>query len=491
MSSVETMNKTGWNLENSYARLPHIFYKRTQPTAVKSPRLVILNEKLAAYLGLNQMALKADQGVAVLAGNALPQGALSLAQAYAGHQFGYFTMLGDGRALLIGEQITGSEERFDIQLKGSGRTPFSRQGDGRASLGPMLREYIIREAMHALGIPTTRSLAVVLTGESVYRETLQPGAVLARVASSHMRVGTFEYAAHWGSDEDLRSLADYTLQRHFPKYSTHDNRYLYLLEQVVKKQASLIAQWQLVGFVHGVMNTDNMAISGETIDYGPCAFMDAYDPATVFSSIDTGGRYAYGNQPAAAGWNLARFAESLLPLLHDNREEAILLAQQAVSDFERQYHHNWLSGMRSKLGLFGEEARDEALINDLLNIMHMNKMDYTNTFRSLTYDQRENLPLCDAAEFGEWHKRWQARLSRQHESIEQCLQMMRSSNPAIIPRNHRVEAALEAAANHGDYSVTERLLDVLLCPFSNSLNHQVYTTPPDLSAPPYRTFCGT
>ena len=304
---------------------------------------------------MNVQALQSNDGVAVLAGNQIPEGALPLAQAYAGHQFGHFTMLGDGRALLLGEQITPQGERVDIQLKGSGRTPYSRGGDGRAALGPMLREYIISEAMHALGIPTTRSLAVVTTGESVIRETELPGAILTRVAASHLRVGTFQYVSKWGTVEELRALADYTLKRHFPDVDADENRYLFLLQEVIKRQAALIAKWQLVGFIHGVMNTDNMAISGETIDYGPCAFMDAYDPATVFSSIDSQGRYAYGNQPHIAGWNLARFAETLLPLLHDNQEQAVKLAQDAISDFTELYHSNWLAGMRAKLGIFNEE----------------------------------------------------------------------------------------------------------------------------------------
>ncbi|MCL9797606.1 YdiU family protein, partial [Frankia sp. AgKG'84/4] len=334
----------GWNFDNSYARLPKSFFTSLNPTPVRSPKLIILNDSLAASLGLNAEALQSETGVAVLAGNQIPEGASPLAQAYAGHQFGHFNMLGDGRALLLGEQMTPLDERFDIQLKGPGRTPYSRGGDGRATLGPMLREYIISEAMHALGIPTTRSLAVVTTGEPVIRETALPGAILTRVAVSHLRVGTFQYAAKWGTVEELRILADYALKRHFPDIDTDENRYLPLLQEVIKRQAGLIAKWQLVGFIHGVMNTDNMTISGETIDYGPCAFMDEYDPATVFSSIDTGGRYAYGNQPNIGGWNLARFAEALLPLLHADQEQAVKLAQDAISEFPELYHHNWLAG---------------------------------------------------------------------------------------------------------------------------------------------------
>ena len=308
-------------------------FPSTNPTPVRSPKLIILNHQLAASLGLNAEALQSEDGVAMFAGNRIPEGASPLAQAYAGHQFGHFNMLGDGRAVLLGEQITPEGKRVDIQLKGPGRTPYSRGGDGRAALGPMLREYIISEAMHALGIPTTRSLAVVTTGEAVIREDELPGAILTRVAASHLRVGTFQYVAKWGTVEELRILADYTLKRHFPDVEADENPYLSLLQEVIKRQAELIAKWQLVGFIHGVMNTDNMAISGETIDYGPCAFMDVYDPATVFSSIDRQGRYAYGNQPSIAGWNLARFAETLLPLLDDNQEQAVELAQEQITQF--------------------------------------------------------------------------------------------------------------------------------------------------------------
>ena len=349
----------GWNFDNSYGRLPESLFTRVKPPSVSSPRVVALDERLASALGLNASALLGEEGAAELSGNAIPQGADPLAQAYAGHQFGHFNMLGDGRALLLGEQITPSGERVDIQLKGSGRTPYSRGGDGRAALGPMLREYIISNAMHGLGIPTTRSLAVVDTGQSITRERLQPGAIMTRVAASHIRVGTFQYAANWGTLEELRELADYTLLRHHPEAAQAENRYLALLEAVIKRQAELIARWQLVGFIHGVMNTDNMALSGETIDYGPCAFLDAYDPATVFSSIDSQGRYAYGNQPHMAAWNLARLAEALMPLLHEDEKNALGLAETAIAGFAGEFHRHWLTGMRAKLGLFGEEPEDE------------------------------------------------------------------------------------------------------------------------------------
>jgi uncharacterized protein YdiU (UPF0061 family) len=481
----------GWNFDNSYARLPKSFYSSQTPNITRSPKLIILNEPLAAALGLNVEMLQSEEGVAVLAGNRIPEGGSPLAQAYAGHQFGHFTMLGDGRALMLGEQITPLGERFDIQLKGSGRTRYSRGGDGRAALGPMLREYIISEAMHALGIPTTRSLAVVTTGEAVIRETELTGAILTRVAASHIRVGTFQYAAKWSTVEDLRALANYTIKRHFPDVEADENRYLSLLQEVIKRQAALIAKWQLVGFIHGVMNTDNMTISGETIDYGPCAFMDAYDPATVFSSIDIQGRYAYGNQPYIAGWNLARFAETLLPLLHDNEEEAVKLAQDAISDFMELYHIHWLAGMRAKLGIFNEETQDESLIEDLLNMMQKYRADYTNTFRALTFDKVEDTDLFGTAEFAQWNELWQARLDRQEESKAASHQLMRKSNPAVIPRNHRVEAALEAAVKQGDYSVMEQLLDVLSSPYSYTPEQEEYCTVPAPSTRPYRTFCGT
>ncbi|MFJ7933350.1 YdiU family protein [Sporosarcina sp. NPDC096371] len=484
-------NETGWNLANSYAQLPESFFTTMTPNPVQSPKLIILNESLATSLGLDIQTLQSEEGIAVLAGNRIPEGAKPLAQAYAGHQFGHFAMLGDGRAMLIGEQITPLGERFDIQLKGSGRTPYSRGGDGRAALGPMLREYIMSEAMHALGIPTSRSLAVVTTGESIVRETYLPGAILTRVASSHLRFGTFQYVAKWGTDDGLRLLADYALQRHFPDVVADENRYLALLQAVIKRQAALVAKWQLVGFIHGVMNTDNMTISGETIDYGPCAFMDTYDLATVFSSIDVQGRYAYGNQPSIVGWNLARFAESLISLLHEEYSEGAELAQDALSEFPEQFHVNWLKGMREKLGIINEEPRDKILIEDLLRMMEKYQADYTNTFRAFTFDTLEGQDLFGAPEFVQWHELWQERLDRQPITKEASRQIMRDSNPAVIPRNHRVEAALEAAVEHGDYSVMEQLQAVLLNPYAHSLEQVEYCTPPAPTASPYQTYCGT
>jgi serine/tyrosine/threonine adenylyltransferase len=480
----------GWNFDNSYARLPKTFFTSQNPTPVHSPKIVIFNQSLATSLGLDVQNLQSEEGAAVFAGNKIPEGATSLAQAYAGHQFGHFTMLGDGRAVLLGEQITPQGQRFDIQLKGSGRTTYSRGGDGRAAIGPMLREYIISEAMHGLGIPTTRSLAVVTTGEEITRESYLPGGILTRVAASHLRVGTFQYAARWGSEEDLRELADYAIKRHYPEIEEDENRYLSFLQEVIKRQAMLIAKWQLVGFIHGVMNTDNMTISGETIDYGPCAFMDTYDPATVFSSIDREGRYAYGNQPNIGVWNLARLAEALLPLLHEDQEEAVTLAQDKLSDFAQLFESNWLEGMRAKLGLFNEEEQDKQLIKDLLEMMQKHRADYTNTFRALTLDKPEETVLQGTTEFTQWLEQWQARLGRQQESKDSSTQLMRNSNPAVIPRNHRVEEALEAA-NNGDYRVMERLLIVLSNPYAYSPEQLEYTTLPAPAARPYRTFCGT
>lgn len=491
MSDNKTTVETGWNFDNSYASLPKSFYSSLNPTPVRSPKLIIHNSSLAKSLGLNEESLSSNDGVSVFSGNQIPEGASPLAQAYAGHQFGHFTMLGDGRALLLGEQITPQGERVDIQLKGSGRTPYSRGGDGRAALGPMLREYIISEAMHALGIPTTRSLAVVATGEPVYRETVLPGAILTRVAASHIRVGTFQYVAAWGSEEDLRVLADYVIQRHFPTIKDQSNRYLSLLQEVIKRQAMLIAKWQLFGFIHGVMNTDNMAVSGETIDYGPCAFMDTYDPATVFSSIDTQGRYAYGNQPPIAGWNLARFAETLLPLLDDKEEKAVEIAQDAISKFPELFHRNWLSGMRAKLGVFNEEEQDESLIESLLSLMKKYRADYTNTFRVLTVEKPEDTVLFDTEEFNQWYDLWQARLNRQEHPKSSSLELMKNNNPAVIPRNHRVEKALDAAVNKEDYSVMKHLLHVLSSPFEFSPEQDEYTTLPAPSNRPYVTYCGT
>ncbi|MFT8348832.1 protein adenylyltransferase SelO [Clostridium saccharoperbutylacetonicum] len=488
MDMTKTKINIGWNFDNSYARLPDVFFTKQSPDNVPLPKLIIFNHSLALSLGLNG---KAAENIEVFAGNTIPKGAQPIAQAYGGHQYGYFNMLGDGRAVLLGEQISPLGERFDIQLKGSGRTRYSRRGDGKAALGPMLREYIISEAMHGLRIPTTRSLAVVDTGESVFRENILKGAVLTRVAASHIRVGTFQYASEWCKVEELKALADYTLNRHFSNGVNDENRYLFLLEEVIKRQALLIAKWQIVGFVHGVLNTDNVAISGETIDYGPCAFMDNYDPATVFSSIDSEGRYAYGNQPYISAWNLARFAETLLPLLSDNKEKAIQLAEDALSNFTELYQNNYQLGMRQKLGIFNEEPEDNKLIKELLSIMYKYDADYTNTFRELTLHEFSNTEMFKRDDFEKWYKEWQGRLNRQKESKDSVQKLMKNSNPAVIPRNHRVEEALEAAEKQEDYSAMEKLLSVISKPYDYSIDQIEYTTLPKKSTCNYRTFCGT
>ena len=480
----------GWNLEHTYAQLPALFHYAIAPTPVRAPRLVILNRSLAHSLGLAQEELMGQEGADIFAGNRLPPGSAPLAQAYAGHQYGHFTVLGDGRAILLGEQITPRGERFDLQLKGSGPTPFSRRGDGRAALGPMLREYIISEAMHALGIPTTRSLAVAATGETVWRQPPQPGAVLTRVAASHIRVGTFEWAAARQDEPALRALVEYTLRRHYPDHVSAPNPARALLEAVIERQAALIAQWLLVGFVHGVMNTDNMALSGETIDYGPCAFLDVYDPATVFSSIDAHGRYAYGNQPTIALWNLTRLAETLLPLLHADEKIAVGMAEETLQLFTLRFQHHWLAGMRRKLGLFTEESADADLFKGLLDWMQSSARDYTLTFAELSHDTSVAAETPPDETFVRWRETWQARLGRQPQSAEESQQLRQANNPAVIPRNHLVEAAL-AAATQGDLAPMERLLEVLAQPFNYSRPADEFNQPAPSGNPGYQTFCGT
>ena len=438
-------------------------------------------------------ALEGPEGAAIFAGNAVPEGGRPIAQAYAGHQFGHFTALGDGRAILLGEQITPSGDRVDIQLKGAGQTRFSRRGDGRAALGPMLREYIISEAMHALGIPTTRSLAVVKTGEPVYRETVLDGAVLTRVAASHIRVGTMQWAAAHDDRTAMRALADYTRARHYRELADSPEPHMLdmaLFDAILERQARLIARWQLVGFIHGVMNTDNMALSGETIDYGPCAFMDTYDPATVFSSIDHGGRYAYGNQPAIAQWNLARLAEAMLPLFDRDVDRAKERATTALDRFPGLFEQHWLDGMRAKLGLFTQEESDKALVLDLLAWMQRRSADFTNTFRSLASGRLVEDSTNADPEVEAWHCRLAARRGRQPQSPAEAESLMRRHNPAFIPRNHNVEEALEAATSADDYSVMERLLDVLATPYDHGRDLPIFSTPSS-DEWPYRTFCGT
>ncbi len=480
--------------DNSYARLPERFYARLDPTPVSAPRLLKLNEALIRELGLEPEMLAAPQGVEVLAGNRIAVGSQPIALAYAGHQFGNFVpQLGDGRAVLLGEVVDRAGVRRDIQLKGSGPTPFSRRGDGRAALGPVLREYIVSEAMAELGIPTTRSLAAVATGEPVIRETVLPGAVLTRVANSHIRVGTFQFFAARGDGEALRLLADHVIARHYPDARHEANPYRALFESVIARQAELVARWMLVGFIHGVMNTDNCSIAGETIDYGPCAFMDVYKPDTVFSSIDHGGRYAYANQPRICHWNLARFGETLLPLLDDDTDKALAIANETLAGFQGRYGAALMAGMRRKLGLFSEDDGDGALAQELLDAMAEAQADFTMTFRALDPqgDDKARSLFADPARYEAWASRWRERLAREPQDADTRRAAMRSVNPVYIPRNHRVEAVLAAAIERDDYRPFEEFLGVLARPFEERPEFADYAGPAPIDQGVYRTFCGT
>ena len=484
---------------NSYARLPEHFFARLAPTPSSKPHLIKFNELLASELGVNAQGLEPDELAAVFAGNVTPPGAEPIAMAYAGHQFGSFVpQLGDGRAILLGEVLDRNGDRRDVQLKGAGRTPFSRRGDGRAALGPVLREYLVSEAMHALGIPTTRALAAVSTGEPVYRDRLLPGAVLTRVASSHIRIGTFQYFAARGDLEAVECLSDYVIDRHFPDARDAGRPHLALLHAVVERQARLIARWMHVGFIHGVMNTDNTALSGETIDFGPCAFMDAYDPATVFSAIDEFGRYAYANQPTIAQWNLVRFAETLLPLIDPNPERAIELASEAISTFASRYQEGWLTGMQEKLGISSHEDGDLDLVGGLLEAMHENAADFTLTFRRLcaaaadeTADAEARALFANPGAYDRWAARWRSRLVADGRESNARATAMRAVNPAFIPRNHRVEHALNAAIDDGDFSSFANLLTVLSRPYEDQPAFAEFANPPQTGERVFRTFCGT
>jgi serine/tyrosine/threonine adenylyltransferase len=484
-----------FRFDNTYARLPARCHVRLAPVPVASPRLLAFNHVLAAELGIDPGAARDEHMLAaVFGGNALPDGAEPLAQAYAGHQFGSFVpQLGDGRAHLLGEVIDAQGRRRDIQLKGSGITPFSRGGDGRAALGPVLREYLVSEAMHALGIPGTRALAAVATGQPVYREQPLPGAVFTRVAASHVRVGTFEYFAARGDLEALRLLLGFVIARHYPDAAEAESPAVALLEAVAEAQASLVARWLGVGFIHGVMNTDNTAISGETIDFGPCAFMDAYDPATVFSSIDRRGRYAYVNQPRIAQWNLARLAETLLPLVDADRARAVEALEPVVHGFTARFEGHRLAVMRAKLGLGASaEPEDGALVQALLDAMEAGGLDFTLSFRGLAglADPGSDPPSGGAA-LSDWLPRWRARLSRDPQSPAERAEAMRAVNPAVIPRNHRVEEALAAAVDNDDLGPFERLFAALQRPFDEAADDSPYAAPPAAPDPAYRTFCGT
>ena len=479
----------GWCFDNTYYKLPNSFKENIKPIPVKKPELIILNKNLTKELNLDFSNLNNKEISEIFAGNSLPKGSNSIAQAYAGHQFGHFTMLGDGRAVLIGEHLSKKKDRYDIQFKGSGKTAFSRNGDGRAALGPMLREYIVSEAMHNLSIPTTRSLAVVKTGEEVIRETPLHGAILTRVALSHIRVGTFQYIAARQKKNELETLLNYVIKRHYPNIENSKNKAIDLLKTVLDKQIDLVVNWMRVGFIHGVMNTDNMSISGETIDYGPCAFMDTYDPKTVFSSIDQMGRYAYCNQPIITKWNLSRFAECLIPLIDQDQNKAIQLATEIINTFEKKYEEKWLNMMRDKLGLFGTDEKDKFLILDLLTWMHQKKIDYTNTFCHLMNFKIQKIKNYEDNIFQNWKKRWQKRLSTNNNTPEKYIKLMRSVNPLVIPRNHKVEEALHEA-NQDNFIPINQLLEILNNPYTEQKNIIEYQIP-SISNEKYQTFCGT
>ena len=485
--------------DNTYARLPDRFYARVEPEAVTAPKLIRLNRDLALHLGLDPDRLSSPEGVEFLSGNCVPDAAEPIAMAYAGHQFGNFVpQLGDGRAILLGEVVDRDGVRRDIQLKGSGPTPFSRRGDGRAALGPVLREYLLSEAMAALGLPTTRALAAVLTGETVVRETPLPGAVLTRVASSHVRIGTFQFFAARQDVEGLRLLADYVIDRHYPQAAGSNQPYRALLDHVIAAQADLIARWLHIGFIHGVMNTDNMSVAGETIDYGPCAFMDAYDPATVFSSIDRQGRYAYGNQPRIGLWNLTRLAEALLPLLSEDQEKGVAEATQALEAFSDKFEAAYHAGLRRKLGLMTEREEDLTLAGDLLKAMAENQADFTLTFRRLSDaaagpegDEAVRNLFINPLAYDAWVARWRERLSLEPQDGASRQASMRAVNPSFIPRNHRVEAVIEAAVERNEFAPFEELLTVLSKPYEDQPTFSHYSEPPEPHQRVYRTFCGT
>ena len=485
-----------FNFDNSFARSLEGFFKSCQAEPAVAPKLLQFNHALAEELGLDPIALDSEAGLAIFSGNSAPEGSEPLAQAYAGHQFGGFSpQLGDGRALLLGEVIDTQQCRRDIQLKGSGRTPFSRGGDGLAAIGPVLREYLIGEGMHALGVPTTRALAAVATGKHVYREIALPGAILTRIAASHIRVGTFQYAGARGDILKVRELADYSIQRHYPETADAENPYLAFFAAVSDAQAALVARWMNIGFIHGVMNTDNMTISGETIDYGPCAFMDRYAASTVFSSIDQNGRYAYANQPEILTWNLARLAETLIPHVDTKKERAIELLTEMIECIQPLYESYWLAGMRAKIGLTTEDILDQELITDLLKLMEAGHADFTLTFRRLSQalrgdsDAVRNL-FKEPDAFDPWAERWQKRLKQEEVVAETAAEAMDRVNPIYIPRNHKVEEALAAAVNQ-DMTPFSKLLEVVSHPFEEIAGNEAYAEPAPASNRPYHTFCGT
>ncbi len=483
------VRKHSWQLEQTYASLPAGFFTRLSPVPVAKPETVCYNEILANDLGLGFLKNEKDAIAAYFSGNDIPDGAEPLAQAYAGHQFGHFTMLGDGRAILLGEQIDPSGNRFDIQLKGSGQTPYSRRGDGRATLYSMLREYLISESMYHLGIPTTRSLAVVSTGEKVFREEIHNGALLTRVAASHIRVGTFEYARNFCSTEDLHALTSYTIQRHYPEITDSDNPPLELLKAVMHKQIDLVVTWMRVGFIHGVMNTDNMSIAGETIDYGPCAFMNAYDPKTVYSSIDRYGRYAFGNQSSIAQWNLTAFANALLPIISDKQERAIQLAREVIDGFEHTFTEKYYAMMFAKLGILHPSDKDKDLVDELLSLMEANRADYTQVFIAIQQDKVAGISFFEQEEFKHWKQKW-GNAQLRDAAKKSAFELMNKHNPKLIPRNHWVEDALKAAVI-GNLTPFSQLLSTLSKPYDSHPDELQFQQIPEGFDAHYQTFCGT
>lgn len=492
-------NKTtpisGWNFDNSYLKLPDVLYSLQKPIPVTQPELHLFNQKLANELGLIIHDDNRNAIASIFTGNNIPENTKPFSQAYAGHQFGHFTMLGDGRAVILGEHVTADDKRYDIQFKGSGRTPYSRGGDGRATLYSMLREYLISEAMHHLGIPTSRSLAVAGTGEPVYRQEIHRGAVLTRIMSSHIRTGTFEYVRQFHGNDVLKALVDYTINRHYPELNKADNPILELLKSVCDRLATLVTEWMRVGFIHGVMNTDNTSVCGETFDYGPCAFMNVYDPHTVFSSIDTGGRYAFTNQPGIMQWNLAVFAGTLLPLIDKEEQKATKFAQKIIDDFRVDFTEKWNKVTCKKIGISepnGEE--DTKLANELFMLMQKNKSDYTNTFRLLANPEkleRYESELSNDPAFKSWYKKWEKRIAENPKGFDGAVSLMKKYNPVFIPRNHNVEKALKSASEDLDFSAFNRMHEILSKPYFENPEHEQFTIPPKSGDKGYKTFCGT
>ena len=487
-------HEIGWNFDNSYLNLPEIFLSKINPVKVSSPELIIFNEKLSNALNLDFKSNSNIEIAKIFAGNILPNGSECIAQAYAGHQFGYFTVLGDGRAVLLGEHTNKENNKFDIQLKGSGKTPYSRNGDGRAALGPMLREYLISEAMHGLNIPTTRALAVVKTGEKVFREKEMDGAILTRIASSHIRIGTFQYAAMQGKKDILEKLLNYTIKRHHPEILENkgENKAIQIIEKLIEKQISLVVNWMRVGFIHGVLNSDNVSLAGETIDYGPCSYMDYYDPKTVFSSIDHQGRYSFKNQEIITHWNISRFAETLIPLIDNDEDKAIKIGSKIIDSFGDKFKAQWLKMMKNKLGLINDIPNDEKLIFKFLNWMEKNRVDYTNTFLYLMNSQNNNNPHYKSKDFQDIYAEWKNRIGKNKCSEKEVIKIMASNNPYYIPRNHIVEKCLYEATINNNMKEFNSLIQLYKNPYKKLENNENYQQPSSFEfTEKYKTFCGT